>query len=211
LRPILQFLPHENSRRILSATIDVFFGDEHGNLNEGPEVERISPHGLTALRPTTRHVESKFGVNASVQGGGGPVAASAGVAWEKTVTREEEAQTTITGISRYEKRTGGGKNAVRWRCMENKTTNTGIPSRLRSLILLTRENSEKYIAVVKIEVEADFKSAFAQMIGKKDKDDPVIFDPNPSAQPRKLKWATANGIVADELESVDLDEHILFT
>jgi len=78
------------------------------------------------------------------------------------------------------------------------------------LILLRRETSNKFTAVVKIVVKADFKSALAQMIGKKDKDDPVIFDPNPSAQPRKLKWAKTNKIVPDELESVELDKYILF-
>lgn len=127
------------------------------------------------------------------------------------MSEDQEDHTTVTGIARYDKRTGGGKNAVQWVLMENKSQPTGIPSHLRSLILLRRENSDKFTAVVKIDVKADFKSSLAEMIGKKDHDDPVIFDPNPTAQPRKLKWAKQNGIVAEELESVDLDKHVLFT
>lgn len=204
-----QILPNPN-RRILNATVDIIFGDESLNLNNGPDIEMIAPKGSIPIRPSNRHIESKIGANASIQGGGGPASASAGLSWDRTVTRESEDQTTITGISRFEKRGGGGKNAVRWRLMENKTEKHGIPSRMRSLILLRRENSDKFKAVVKIEVEADFRSTLEQLIGKKDKDDPVIFDPDPGAQPRKLKWATQNEIVATELDSLDLDKFTLF-
>ena len=158
------------------------------------------------MRPTNKHVELKRSAQASAQGGGGPASISAGFAWERTASQDEQDQTTVSGMIRYEGRPGGEKNAARWILMENKSQKNGIPSFLRTSILLQRENSEKFTAVVKIGTEVDFKSSLKSLFGRKDKDDPVIFDPNPEAKHRKSTLAKDGSIKADDLESTDLDD-----
>jgi hypothetical protein len=158
------------------------------------------------MRPTSRHVELKRSAQASAQGGGGPASVSAGFAWETTVSQDKQDQTTLHGIVRYEGRPGGGKNAARWTMMENGSQQSGIPAFLRSLILLKREDSKKFTATVTIDTTVDFKSSLTRLFGKKEKDDPVIFDPDPKAQPRKSTWAKDNLIAVDNLQSTNLDK-----
>lgn len=158
------------------------------------------------MRQTSRHVELKRSAQASAQGGGGPASVTGGFAVETTVSQDKQDQTTMNGTIRYEGRPGGGKNAARWVLMENNSQKSGIPSFLRTLILLQREDSKKFTAVVKIATQVDFKAALKSLFGKKDKDDPVHFDPNPEAQPRKSTWAKENQIAPDDLESTNLDK-----
>jgi hypothetical protein len=185
--------------------IDIHFGDEAGRLDSGPDIEDIAPRGHLTMRPTNRHVRVKRSASAQAQGGGGIASVSAGFAWETTISQEKEDHTTLTGIVRYEARPFGGKNAARWTLLENETRESGIPAFLRTLILLRRSDSEQFTATVNIETEVDWKSSLTSLFGKKDKDDPVIFDPDPEAQPWKSTWARDNSISVDNLESTQLD------
>ncbi|KAF3057644.1 hypothetical protein CFAM422_012252 [Trichoderma lentiforme] len=186
--------------------INVVFGSHDGNINEGPGVMNISPKGHISMRPTTRQVEVKRSATSSVEGGGGPVTISAGLGWEKTYTEDQEAHTTLQGIIRYEGRRSGMKNAVRWVLSENPQRKSGAPSFLRGLILLKRTDMEKFIAVVSIDVSVSFglSTIFRALFCKKEDDDPEIFDPEPSQQPRKSSWTDIPEIAVETLHSVEI-------
>lgn len=169
----------------------------------------MAPHGKTAIRPTERHVEIKHGWTASAGASFTPANVSAGFAWERTTSQDERHQTTLVGMSRYDGREGGDKNAVRWILSENPAQEDGIPSHLRGLLLLAREDDKKFRAVVKVETKVDFMSSLKTMIGRKDKDDPVIFDPTPAKQPRELTWAKENSIDRSKLADVKLDDYVI--
>ncbi|KAL6796584.1 hypothetical protein J3E68DRAFT_449746 [Trichoderma sp. SZMC 28012] len=203
---LLQFLPQSSTTRFKDIVINIVFGSHDGNINEGPGVMNISPKGHISMRPTTRQVEVKRSASSSVEGGGGPVTISAGLGWEKSYTEDQEAHTTLQGIIRYEGRRSGMKNAVRWVLSENPQRKSGVPSFLRGLILLKRTDMEKFIAVVSIDASVSFglSTVFRALFCKNDEDDPEIFDPEPSQQPRESSWTSSPDITMGALHSVEL-------
>lgn len=181
----------------------MIFGDETGRLSEGPNIANISPKNHFTMRPTNSHIEVKRSVQMSVQGGPAPV--SGGLSWETTASKEKQDQTSLSGVVRFEGRRFGEKNAARWVLMENSSQQTGIPTFLRSLILLRRQDSSKFTAIVKIEVKVSFdiNTILTGLFQKKEQDDPVIFDPKKKSI---TTWAKDNSIDVKNLESTPLEK-----
>lgn len=75
----------------------------------------------------------------------------------------------------------GSPNAVQWKLIENKSRLDGIPSYLRTAVLLKRKSDDRFLATIQTEVKVSrFSSDLRQTIQKAVRgiqDDPVVFDP----------------------------------
>jgi hypothetical protein len=58
--------------------------------------------------------------------------------------------TTLTGTIELEEQTSGAPNAVQWALKESKTQQDGVPSFLRTAILLKRKCNEQFSATTQI-------------------------------------------------------------
>jgi hypothetical protein len=180
---VLQFRfdPRKRARRFESVDISLEFGGmKQGEV--GPEVYAIAPVGMLSLVPTTQHEELKR--NASLQLGGaapvGGVTATGTVGWEKSVSKDTSDQTTVAGSIDLKGRNWGKSNCASWTLLENKTAKTGVPTSMRTAVLLKRKDENPFQCVVKIDASVDFKSSLERVFGGKGrepKDDPVLFDP----------------------------------
>jgi hypothetical protein len=180
---VLQFRfdPRKRARRFESVDISLEFGGmKQGEV--GPEVYAIAPVGMLSLVPTTQHEELKR--NASLQLGGaapvGGITATGTVGWEKSVSKDTSDQTTVAGSIDLKGRNWGKSNCASWTLLENKTAKTGVPTSMRTAVLLKRKDENPFQCVVKIDASVEFKSSLERVFGGKGrepKDDPVLFDP----------------------------------
>jgi len=180
---VLQFRfdVRKRARRFESVDISLEFrGMKPGDV--GPEVYKISPDGNMAIVPTTEHEDVTRNANLQL-GGAGPIGgltATGTVGWEKTVSRDTTDQTTIVGNIALKGRNWGKSNTARWTLLENKTAKTGVPTAMRTAILLKRKDEDQFQCVVNIRANVDFRSSLEQVFGgkgSKPKDDPVLFNP----------------------------------
>lgn len=139
-----RFLSSENSRQFREATIEFLFADSFDSESDGsrdPEVVRIAPIGKNSMNPTQEKWTTKRTTNASGEAGGGDYGKLGGnISWEISKSFEKEYQASVNGVVRIEGRNYGAKNQARWDLLENASRGDGIPSLLRSVILLKRKN-----------------------------------------------------------------------
>ncbi len=204
---VLQFRfdARKRARRFESVDISLEFGGMKPGEG-GPEVYAIAPEGRMSLVPTTQHEEVKR--SGSLQLGGaapvGGVTATGTVGWEQSVSRDTSDETTVTGSIDLKGRNWGKSNCASWTLLENKTTKTGVPTSMRTAVLLKRKDESPFQCVVKIDAKVDFKSSVERLFGGKGrepKDDPVLFDPElePTSNLRKYE---IEELGAFDLESV---------
>lgn len=175
------FDTRKRARRIQSVDVKLEFkGMKPGD--RGPEVYKIAPLKTIKLVPTVHHKDIKQ--NASIQLGGaapvGGVTATGTLGWEKTTSSDIKDHTTITGSIDLRNRTYGKYNSASWTLLENQTAKTGVPSWMRTAVLLKRKDEMPFQCVVEIDAEVDIKSTIERVFGGKGrepKDDPVLFDP----------------------------------
>ncbi|PVH77726.1 hypothetical protein DL98DRAFT_517208 [Cadophora sp. DSE1049] len=176
---VLQFRfdSRKKARRFQSVNISLEFGGMKPGEN-GPEVFSISPDGTLSLVPTSQHEEVSREVGLEVGGGLLGATATGKVGWTKTVSRDTNDQTTVTGSIDLKGRNWGKANCASWTLQENATTKTGVPTSMRTGILLKRKDENPFQCIVKINATVDVKSAMERLFGGKPKDDPVLFDPS---------------------------------
>jgi hypothetical protein len=97
-----------------------------------------------------------------------------------------------------------GNNAVTWTVVEYSALRTGIPPRLRTVILLKRSTDELFRADINIKAEVSGFSFRDIQDGLMDsEDDPVIFNPRARPQwPDGLRNHNANNLDAIDLSSL---------
>ncbi|KAK0111585.1 hypothetical protein ONS95_001934 [Cadophora gregata] len=176
---ILQFRfdSRRKARRFQAVSISLEFGSMKPG-ETGPEVFSISPDGVLSLVPTSQHEEVSREAGLDVGGGFLGATAIAKVGWTKTVSRDTNDQTTVTGSIDLKGRNWGKPNCASWTLQENATTKTGVPTSMRTAILLKRKDENPFQCIVKINATVDVKSAMERVFGGKPKDDPVLFDPS---------------------------------
>lgn len=178
------FIPSKNSRRFKNAAVTLRFKSDDPAAAD-VEVLDSAPKGHHSLLATTETVELTKSANANIAAGT-VVTAGAGLGWELKHSTEKKHQTTLSGSIRLEGRPYGGKNTVRWTISENPSQKTGIPTMLRTAVLLRRKQKQdgdavKFLAEVDIRCSVDFVSSLEEgvdsLVGRIPRDDPVIFDP----------------------------------
>lgn len=163
-------------KRIASVNITLEFnGMEAGDV--GPEVFAIAPDDSVTLVPTSQeeHVTNKAGVNISGPSFAG-FAAGGELSTEKVVDHTRNNATEVTGSKFLKGRSYGPRNCASWDLLENPTTNTGVPSSIRAVILLKRKHEKPFQCKVKVEAKADLLTNMKNLLGHKS-DDPLLFDP----------------------------------
>ena len=176
-----RFLPTRQSCRFTNVDISVTFRDEKGRGWYDPEVRQIAPLGRFSLQPTTKKIELKRSGNASLSGGA-VVPVGAGFACELTQSVSQTFEMRVVGMTTFAKgKASGRKNIARWSLLENTSQTSGVPSYLRTAVLLCRrpgdDEGSQFTASVEIDARVDFVSSLRNMFGSIPEDDPVIFDP----------------------------------
>ncbi|KAI9741629.1 MAG: hypothetical protein M1834_000013 [Cirrosporium novae-zelandiae] len=197
------FQPTRLKRRFTEVNISIVFATTDPNrAHFDPEVRSIAPFGHFSLYPTTEKVELKRSANLSVEGGIG-VQVGAGFGWELTNSMDKMDTTKVSGMIRFRNhKEGGKKNAAEWTLLENSSRRSGVPTFLRTAVLLGRreDDMELFTATVKIDANVDLLSAFGdtiqKMFGKIPRDDPIVFSP--------LEPPTTHEIDMRNLGEVDL-------
>lgn len=180
-----RFLSCDNTRRFREATIELLFADSVESEPDGsrdPEVVKIAPIGRNSMNPTQEEWTSKRTASASGEAGSGSIGRLGGsVSWEISKVFGKEYRASVNGAVRIEGRNQGTKNQARWSLLENASRADGIPSLLRSAILLRRKSDDQFVATIKIKAKVDtlhsLQSTLQNLLGKTPKDDPVFFDP----------------------------------
>jgi len=184
-----QFVGSEShGRRIRKALIDVRFApwDQPVGSENDPEVSSIAPFGFFAWNPLTGEEEKKLSFNVSASTGGlGNF--GIGLGWETTKKVKKEKRTTLFGTMRIEgERDYGAQNTAKWTVSENEIESHGIPSHLRTAILVKPKGKEKFRAVIEVDAEVDILYGAKKRIDKffgKHVVDPVYFDAEGKRKP----------------------------
>lgn len=173
----------KRSRRIAQANITFEFMDMDTDTDTGggrtlrtPEVHAIAPMGRHIMQPSTQEESTTQGGDLGVGVGQLGVNASGSVKWEKVVQRVTSDDTRLMGATTSDP--FGRPVGARWTLQENASTKCGVPSFLRTVILLRRKDNDNFRCRVEIEVEADWKTELTRFFGSSPKDDPILFDPS---------------------------------
>ncbi|KAF8544886.1 hypothetical protein BDD12DRAFT_813776 [Trichophaea hybrida] len=177
-----------HGRRFRKAIIDVRFApwDRPVGSENDPEVSSIAPLGFCAWNPSTEEKETKLSFTVSANTGG-LVGMGIGSSWETTKKMTKEKRTTLFGSMRIEgKRDYGTQNTAKWLINENEIESHGIPSHLRTAILVKLKGKEKFQAIIEINAEVDIlygaKKRIDELFGKHVVD-PVYFDAEDKRKP----------------------------
>ncbi|KAI0440207.1 hypothetical protein F4803DRAFT_528227 [Xylaria telfairii] len=225
------FLPGRNGKRFKSAEIKMTFTRGHSSRSS-PNVEKISPEYSWGVNATKVKVDMNQQLTGNLQAGVGPVTATVGYQGQLTKSYDATKCARVEGARRTLGRDRSSKNSATWKVYENPTTCDGIPTLLKTVILLTRDKTyddslgEKFGA--KLEIQGDpawlermgermerFKGHFQGLLGRtrnsgdNDEDlDPVI------GKAEKGEGIIFNPLLKrgaveheTELENEDLEKH----
>lgn len=189
----------KRARRVASADITFKFRSSVAGA-PAPQVHSIAPFKRYTLLPTTQEESVTRGGDVKAEAGQMGVSVGTSYKWETTVSQTTSNATRVSGntvCDRYGKEIG-----VNWVLHENDATKTGVPSFLRTAILLRRVDEQPFECAVTIAVEADWKTDLTRFLGSRVKDDPILFDPTrpPTNKLRK------SGYDLDDLGSIKLEE-----
>lgn len=118
------FLPRGATKRFLAAEIEIEF-------SEG-QLAKIAPEGVFVTSKSETEREVTHTVSPSVEIGIDPVKTALGYTWELKETSSIVGYASLKGVRRHEK-----KRAL-WILSENRQTASGLPSLLRTAVLLGR-------------------------------------------------------------------------
>jgi hypothetical protein len=196
-----RFDPRKQGRRVAEAHIWVEFEDMQPDGRSHPELAAIAPDGRNILEQTTqseettRGAEGTLGVSA-LQG----AEMGAALRCEKKIIADVTHATSVIGSTELRGYQWGRDNTAYWTLLENPSRKTGVPASLRAAMLVERKRKSKFKCTVTIKSQLDFKSEVGQFFGKKELEDPVLF--NPRFPP---KWANKLKYDVDSLGTLDLE------
>ncbi|PNP54419.1 hypothetical protein FNYG_15629 [Fusarium nygamai] len=175
----LRFLA-TGGRRFKKAMVKFKFEDAQRETANDPVVHAVSPEGKRALNKTEKVQNIKWGVNAGASIGSGPFSGEAGLAWEMEQIKYRTYYTSLSGQKMLD-RPGwtGAENTAVWTVEENEDMSDGIPTFLRTAVLLRRPENRPFSFMVEVKTEVDFVGTIKTLFGmeKKDPIDPVEIDP----------------------------------
>lgn len=176
-----KFDSRKTARRISAVNITLRFAPEHPGDPE-PEVFQIAPYDSMVMVQTTQTEDKKK--TAGVKLGAPPLAGvelGAELGWESNVNRETTDATKVIGSIDLLGRTYGNADSASWTLLENSTTQTGVPSTMRTAILLKRQDEQPFRCDFKIDAKVDpissIEGRLQRLFGGRPKDDPLLFDP----------------------------------
>lgn len=179
-----------SGRRFKHSLITITFEDEKGPSSLDPEVYRISPEGRFAINKEKDSKDVSHGVDAAVNGGVLGFNLDVGYHWKMERKVERDHSGTLHGMSRRFKTFGEETSAV-WELEEDPVKNEGIPSFLRTAVLLRLDDeSDKFQFTVEIETR-ESKLFWGSKTSSR-KINPFSIDPTSITVAKKEKVDTAN-------------------
>jgi hypothetical protein len=198
-----KFVSLKASQRFKSAVISYRFASIDPNSPD-PEVLDIAPKGSMSMKQSEHPIENlsrpvevslggrisasgvKAGLGATFSGStetsmagssSANVGASAtlGYSWDEVV-EIGTSQARVAGITRLEQRQYGEDNTAVWSLTDRGEKN-GIPTFMRTAILLKRKNHDRFQATIEVKATADLAYTLRRMLGGTPEDHPVTFDP----------------------------------
>lgn len=170
-----QFLSYRGTR-IKDASICFDFLPSAGSPpGSGPSVKKVGPDERYSMMETTQ-LESlkktaKLGISAgTVVSPNGEVGVESSV--EKTVTFAAE----IIGSRPFDE--WGNYFQAQWALQENSSQANGIVSRLRTCVLLTRENDNDFDCVPYIRITPNLTTRLVSLGSVRSRDEAIPFDPS---------------------------------
>lgn len=204
------FLPRDPSKRFKFVRINaVFQGPEGCKSWDEPSVYGIAPKGSFGLCRSNFTEEKKRDLEGSLGaqfGGSASVKAVYGLS-TSTVIGDK---ISINGQAYLDCNIGAERdpdacNGVEWNFYENKSKRSGLPTYVRTAILVRRETDEEFTATftvrAKVGTLTDMESKLKRVLGYKD--DPIVFVPG-------MKEKTAFDGMTDELHKVNLLDQCIF-
>jgi hypothetical protein len=176
-----KFDSRKTARRISAVNITLQFAPEQPGDPE-PEVLQIAPYDSMVMVPTMQVRDKK--ITAGFNLGAPPLAGvdlGLEFGWESSVTRETTDATKVIGSIDLLGRNYGNADSASWTLLENATDKTGVPSTMRTTILLKRQDEKPFRCDFKIEAKVDHMSSIdrrlQKLFGGRPKDDPLLFNP----------------------------------
>ncbi|KAL7933897.1 hypothetical protein V8C35DRAFT_42762 [Trichoderma chlorosporum] len=191
-----RFISMQSSRRFTSCKISVTFSDASGDAELQPEVCRIAPEGVFALNKTTLIKSVTRTLDGRLGGPENPFSANAGYKWEMSERKQKDHWTRLSGTKKL-LRGSHQDDAAMWSMEENKNKKDGIPTFLRTAILLRRETDAPFSLQVDVTSEVDFMSGLGSrsLFGRKKVDEVWPTEINAGDNPQN-----------SQIESLDLSE-----
>ncbi len=208
-----RFLSMNPARRFKSARVELRFEDASGNVRNRPEVWAIAPEGKVAVNRTTTTKDVEHQAAAGLTAGGllsGAVGAEVGYVWEASQTVEKVHATTLAGTKRLTEKFGGD-NSVVWKLEEDEVKKDGLPSFLRTAVLLRRRDDLPFRFAIDAEYKMDFAGRVQTLFGgqRPDPVDPVQLDIDGKADLEDLGIETLDGDAVDltNMKEMDISKH----
>ncbi|KAK0767067.1 hypothetical protein N5P37_000800 [Trichoderma harzianum] len=193
------FIAVNSSHRFTSGQIKLVFNDESGDDRNRPEVFAIAPQGKFAINKAVSTKDVKQSLTASLKGEFTGVGGELGT----------EHATTLTGSKRLLETGWGKDNSAIWTLAEDPKLKQGIPSFLRTAVLLRRRDEVPFSFNITVNTDVDIGSRLRQLIGR-ERPDPI--DPVQLAESTdldKLGITSLNPGVVDltNMKQIDLEKH----
>ncbi|KAG5818948.1 hypothetical protein H9Q74_000240 [Fusarium xylarioides] len=198
-----RFLKEKNSDRFLNAKMRLIFRDLDGESSSAPIIHRIAPQDSFTIEPGVDQWKITQTAKMGVSGGYG------GASVNGELGRDMEGQKTIkhsillTGKKKLE--SGGflGETMAIWSLDEDTVDCRGIPTVLRTAILLQRPPGKSFTIETQIETEANWMARLKTFFGRREQPIPLeSIDVNP-LDPKHIivdddEWLSAWAKKADE-------------
>lgn len=172
-----QFISHDPSRRFRHADIELRFRDTDARDSNPPEVFAIAPHRTYTLNKTEKTQTLTRGAKLDV-GASFVANVTTGLEWSMSTTGTQYSVAKVIGACQMVKRSTEPKNAAVWSLSENKNDDNGIPSLLRTAILLKRKTNAQFYCSLVVGAKVDWlKRVNLESRTAGGDINPVLFDP----------------------------------
>ncbi|KAK4456562.1 hypothetical protein QBC42DRAFT_281008 [Cladorrhinum samala] len=216
LRFTVRFRP--GNKRLRSFHIDIEFSRLHGeednnDMDPAPKVLALAPEDCRGkLFTEERDISTSLGLGLAAPLGGPSLEANAGIERSSTVFKEHEMR--LSGWKRSGSLSSSSSSAAAvvdnfavWDCVEAKKVAKGVLPNFRAAMIVQYPENKRFQAILKLDVERglwDSKSRlfdWAGLFGKKEADDPLIFDPTQPIGASLIEGNDFTGINLEELTS----------
>jgi len=172
-----------NGRRFKKATIAITFEDGQGPCANDPEVYDLAPNGQYTLNKETDSKDITHAIDAAINANPVPVlGGNFGYHWTMSKTVQKTHSATLNGMSRIIK-LGGEETRAMWVMEEDPVKVTGIPTFLRTVVVLRHDPDDCGEFRFSLEIDAT-ESTLLPFYGKSNQSrminpfdlDPKVFD-----------------------------------
>ncbi|PNP61157.1 hypothetical protein FNYG_14114 [Fusarium nygamai] len=168
-------------QRFKEVKISMAFGRQDNPIGvpKEPIVAKMAPEGTFAMDQSTQTQVDTIEAHASVEGGMSLATLGIGSSFQRTITADTKSFATLDGSPWIEVRNSGPCNSVNWTIRENKKLKIGVPAHLRTAVLLSLPDGEKFRADLTVEADIGaWRAKLKRKVGAKTGLHPVYFHPS---------------------------------